>query len=137
MRHLVRHIIRFADIDAAGICFFPRIYEHLHDAFEDFFDTGAGVPYAKVIAEERIGFPVVKIDTEFTAPMRHGDCVDVEISVAAIGTKSFTCRYRLLRGKELCVTAHVKTAVIDLSQMRSVALPAHHRKFLSAYLDEA
>ena len=27
--------VRFGDVDAAGIAYFPRIHEYLHDAFEE------------------------------------------------------------------------------------------------------
>ena len=136
MRHLVRQTIRFSDADPAGIAFYPRIFDHLHEAFEDFFDCCAGTPYAKILGEHRIGFPTVNVSAEFLKPLRHGDVIDVELTVTKIGQTSFTCRYRVMRDHEICATATLTTAVVSLDGMNPVPVPDRFRKFLKEHLDE-
>jgi YbgC/YbaW family acyl-CoA thioester hydrolase len=136
MRHLVRQIIRFADADPAGIAFYPRLFDHLHEAFEDFFDCCAGRPYAQIIAQERLGFPTAHVTAEFLKPLRHGEVIDVELTVANIGQTSFTCHYRILRDKEVCATAKLVTTVVSLDELRPLPVPDRFRKFLTEYLED-
>jgi len=133
MRHLVRQTIRFSDADPAGIAFYPRIFDHLHEAFEDFFDNCSGTTYAKVLGEERIGFPAVHATAEFLKPLRHGDVIDVEITVVELGQTSFRCRYRVLRDREICATASCTTAVVHLDGLKPVNIPERFRKFLEEH----
>lgn len=137
MRHLVRQTIRFADVDPAGIVFYPRFYEHFHAAFEDFFDVAAGVPYAQLIAKERLGFPAVHVVSDFKIPLRHGDVIDIEITVSHLGHSSFTCAYRVLRGLEVCASAAITTAAVALDTMTAIPIPDRYRAFLTAFLAPA
>ncbi len=135
MRHLVRQTIRFSDADPAGIAFYPRIFDHLHEAFEDFFDCCAGMPYAKILAEHRMGFPTVHVTAEFLKPLHHGETVDVELAVTNLGQTSFACHYRVLRDREVCATATLTTAVVSLDGMKPLPIPDNFRKFLKEYLE--
>ena len=137
MRHLVRQTIRFSDADPAGIAFYPRIFGHLHEAFEDFFDCCAGMPYAKILSEHRLGFPTVNVIAEFSKPLQHGDTIDVEVAVATLGQTSFACRYRVLRDREVCATATITTAVVNLDGLKPIPIPDNLRAFLKGYLEEA
>ncbi len=135
MRHLVRQTIRFSDADPAGIAFYPRIFDHLHEAFEDFFDTSAGIPYAKILGEHRMGFPTVHVTAEFLKPLLHGETVDVELRVTSLGQTSFTCHYRILRDREVCATATLTTAVVSLDGLNTLPIPDNLREFLTKYLE--
>jgi 4-hydroxybenzoyl-CoA thioesterase len=135
MRHLVRQTIRFSDADPAGIAFYPRIFDHLHEAFEDFFDCCAGMPYAKILSGQRIGFPTVHVTAEFLKPLHHGETVDVELAVANLGQTSFSCHYRVLRDREVCATATLTTAVVSLDGMKPLPVPENFRKFLKEYIE--
>jgi 4-hydroxybenzoyl-CoA thioesterase len=135
MRHLVRQTIRFSDADPAGIAFYPRIFDHLHEAFEDFFDCCAGMPYAKILSQHRMGFPTVHVTAEFLKPLVHGETIDVELKVTNLGQTSFTCHYRVLRNSEVCATATLTTAVVSLDGMKTLPIPENFRKFLKEYLE--
>ncbi|HEY7698614.1 MAG TPA: acyl-CoA thioesterase, partial [Vicinamibacteria bacterium] len=59
--------IRFDDVDGAGIVYYPQFFHLCHAAFEDFFDTAAPVSYPALVKDRRLGFPTVKIESEFKA----------------------------------------------------------------------
>jgi 4-hydroxybenzoyl-CoA thioesterase len=136
MHHLVRQTIRFSDADPAGIAFYPRIFSHLHEAFEDFFDCCAGMSYAKILGEHRLGFPAVHVTAEFQKPLLHGDVIDVEVAVSTLGQTSFACHYRILRDRDVCATATITTAVVSIDGMKAIPIPDNLRAFLKGYLEE-
>ena len=37
-------LVRFGDLDAAGIAYYPNLVNFLHEAFEDFFVGHVGKP---------------------------------------------------------------------------------------------
>jgi 4-hydroxybenzoyl-CoA thioesterase len=130
MKHIVQQTVRFGDVDGAGIVYYPRFFNYFHVAFEDFFNRNAGVPYDQILAKERVGFPTVHVETDFGIPLRHGDAIDVEMTVSKIGKSSFTSTYRVLRAGKLCARAEITTATVDLDQMQAIPIPDKYRAAL-------
>src|SRR5262245_54637192 len=97
-----RHKVRFADIDRAGIVYYPRFFDYWHRALEDFFTDEVKLPYHRLIDERRVGFPIVHVESDFRTPLQHGDVVTVRMSLVRLGGRSITLRYRSFRpGGEL------------------------------------
>lgn len=116
--------VRFGDVDHAGIVFYPKFFMYFHEAFERFFDD-AHLYYYKLIGERHVGFPTVHIDTDYKAPLKYGDSLDVEVSVPKIGRRSATFRYvgyRHRDGKHAC-TAEITCACVDMRTFQSMDLP--------------
>jgi 4-hydroxybenzoyl-CoA thioesterase len=134
MKHMVRMVVQFGEVDAAGIVYYPNFFDYYHRAFESFFGSCAGVPYDRILREERVGFPAVHIECDFKQPLRHGDVFDIEMDIQRIGDSSFTSGYRVRRAQELCATASIVTAVVNLDTMKSMPLPAKYRAALEQYL---
>lgn len=126
--------VRFEEVDAAGIVFFGRFMEYCHEAMERFFDGVEG-GYVALITKRRIGFPAVHIDATWKAPLRYGDAMRIEVTVAKVGTTSSTFRYRFLRardGVECAIVEHV-TVCSKLDTMEKIALPDDCRALLDAH----
>ncbi len=136
MAYCVQVPVRFGDIDQAGIVYYPRFFHLFHIAFEDFFREQAGVPYDQVLGKLRIGFPTVHIDADFTSPLKYGDRVDIELSVVRIGKRSVTCQYRAFRSAngELCATAQITTATVNMDDFKPTALTENLRAAFSRHL---
>jgi len=126
--------VRFADIDHAGIVYYPRFFHYFHVAFEELWRQRIGpAAYSKIIDEDRVGFPAVKAECEFKAPLRFGDTADIEVTVPRLGTRSITFRYRIFRSgapRELCAEGQVVTAVVDLAKFVAVPIPAQVSEML-------
>ncbi len=120
-----REPVRFQEIDAAGILYYPRFFDLFHRVFEDFFGPETGTPYHLFIGERRIGWPAVKVESAFHAPLRFGDEARIELSFPQLGRSSVQCRYRALRSSDgqLCAEATLTVVTTDLAAMRSLALP--------------
>jgi 4-hydroxybenzoyl-CoA thioesterase len=125
--------VRFEEVDAAGIAFFPRFAAWGHEAMEAFFDQVAG-GYVDLIMRRRIGFPAVKLEAEFLAPVRYGDVVVIETSVSHLGNRSATFTYRMRCGERRVATLHHTVVISDLVAMRSTDMPADVRAALEAHV---
>ena len=66
------HPVRFADVDAAGIVYYPRLLDYCHLTFEDFFEGAGERSYSSWIREARIGFPTVHLEVDFRRPVEYG-----------------------------------------------------------------
>jgi len=120
--------IAFADVDHAGIVYYPRYFHFFHQAFEALWRERRGPrAYAELIAERRLGFPAVRATCEFRSPLRFGDIADVELRVTRLGRTSLTFGYRVLRTGDgepvLAAEGEVVCAVVDLGRFVAVPLP--------------
>jgi 4-hydroxybenzoyl-CoA thioesterase len=120
--------VRFADVDHAGIVYYPRFFHFFHVAFEELWRARIGPKaYSDIIDNQRIGFPAVRAECDFKAPLKFGDTAEIEVSIPRLGAKSITFRYRIFRSgdRALCAEGQVITAVVDLAKFVAVAVPEH------------
>ncbi len=116
--------VRFGDVDKAGIAYYPNVLSWCHVAFEEFFEHVVGTPYPRLIGARKLGFPTVKLETEFERPFEYGMAVRVEVRVARIGNTSVTWDYRFFAptGERLAHSVNV-TACVDMDSFRPVVVP--------------
>ncbi len=129
--------VRFADVDHAGIVYYPRFFHYFHVAFEELWRARIGPQaYSDIIDRDRIGFPAVHAECDFKAPLKFGDTAEIEITIPRLGAKSITFRYRIFRtavapsARVLCAEGQVVCAVVDLARFVSVAIPEHVQDML-------
>src|SRR5262245_11741570 len=89
--------VRFGDIDHAGIAYYPNLYHYFHIAFEEFFEEYLGALYPKVLDDEKLGFPTVRVETDFLQPIRYGDTLDITITVPRLGRSSAELLFTAVR----------------------------------------
>ena len=77
--------VRFGEVDRAQVLYYPRFFHLFHQTFEEWFGGALGVPYPEVVDNENLGFPTVKVETEFLKPLRYGDRVRIVLELVAIG----------------------------------------------------
>jgi 4-hydroxybenzoyl-CoA thioesterase len=122
--------VRYADVDHAGIVYYTRFFHFFHVAFEELWRARVGPrAYSELIDRDRIGFPAVRAECSFAAPLRFGDTAEIEVTVARLGGKSITFRYRIYRAAEaarprtLSAEGNVICAVVDLARFVAIAVP--------------
>jgi YbgC/YbaW family acyl-CoA thioester hydrolase len=128
----IRLAVRFGDCDPAGIVYYPVFFHYFHVALEEFFAARCGIAYHKLMSDERLGFPTVKTEAEFFAPLRYGDEFAVSVAVSQTGRSSATFVYSLTRGGELCARSRNVHVCTNLDTMRAVPLPEKYRAALAA-----
>ncbi|MDQ1560305.1 MAG: 4-hydroxybenzoyl-CoA thioesterase [Pyrinomonadaceae bacterium] len=126
--------VRFGDTDPAGLVYYPNIFHYFHIGLEEFFGARCGISYRQLMADERIGFPTVKVETEFFVPLVYGDEVDVEIYVSRTGNSSATFEYALRRASDatLCARSTQVHVAMNLDTRRPVAIPEKYRLAFAA-----
>ena len=128
--------VRFGDVDHAGIVFYPKFFIYFHEAFERFFDDGH-VAYERLIGARRIGFPTVHIETDFKAPLKYGDSLDIELSVSKVGGKSAVFQYVGYRHRDgkLAVTALITCACVDMDKFEALTIPDDLRALFARFAE--
>ena len=131
---------RFGDIDDAGIAYYPKLLHYFHCAFEDWWSDGLRRPYPSVLHEDKLGFPAVKLEAEFFAPVVYGDEPIVHLGIVRIGTSSVEFAFWMTRegeDKPLC-RARVTTAAVDMDTMKKREVSAEWRaKFAPFEISES
>jgi 4-hydroxybenzoyl-CoA thioesterase len=127
--------VRFEEVDAAGIVFFPRILAYCHDTVAELFASLVG-GYSALIMERRLGLPIVHVDVDFTAPLRFGDTAKIDLRLARIGHSSATFEMNLARARDSVAVARVRLICVctDLSTLLSTEWPSDVRQILLAHL---
>lgn len=119
--------VRFGHVDPAGIVYFPRVHDYLHEVFEDLWYHHVGAKYHELLMERRIGFPAVHSEVHFHSPLRFGDRPEVSVTCFRLGRSSIGLHYEFRVGERLCVDARVTAVCIDLRTMESIPLDEEFR----------
>jgi acyl-CoA thioesterase FadM len=70
--------VRFQDVDAAGIIFYPRLLEYFHDAYLEFL-SHVGQPLHASLGHSSWLSPVRHAEADFLRPLRFGERIEVGI----------------------------------------------------------
>ena len=128
-------VVRFADVDAAGIVYYPRLLDYCHLAFEDFFEHAGDRPYSYWIQDERLGFPTVHLDVDFLRPVEYGCPLTVTARVERIGTRSVTFRFEGVLGDGgVAFRAEVTKVCVGMDTGRSQEIPPELRDLFATHL---
>ena len=126
--------VRFADVDRAGILYYPRFLNYFHIAFEEFFGARLGILYADLIQRERVGFPMRKLDVDFRAPLSYGDVAQITVKPTRVGNTSVDWVYHV-RSKnrgEMTTEAMATTVAVNLDTLKAIPVPEPFRGRLEA-----
>ncbi len=123
-----RSQVRFGDVDPAGIVFYPRFFEMLNAAVEDWFADFIGVDFATLHLERRVGVPTVRVESDFLAPCRLGEQIDIDLEVEELGRTSAKLRYSFLVGDEVRVKGRSVLVCMSLESYRPISWPADLRR---------
>jgi 4-hydroxybenzoyl-CoA thioesterase len=125
-----RITVRFGDCDPAGLVYYPVIFHYFHVAMEEFFAARCGTTYARLMREQRIGFPTVNVRAEFLVPIVYGDEIEVEVKVTRVGDSSATFEYAARRVSDatLCARSEQVHVAMNLDARRPVSIPADLRR---------
>ncbi|MDH3215623.1 MAG: acyl-CoA thioesterase [Candidatus Krumholzibacteria bacterium] len=130
MKYATEFAVRFGDIDQAGVVYYPRFFHYFHQAFESWFEDALGVSYSELVVAQDLGFPTVRLETEFKAPLRYGDRIRIELELVDIGKKSLTVRYTAIRLSDGVISARadIKTVAVRNDGFTSVTIPEQWRQ---------
>ncbi|WP_417613261.1 acyl-CoA thioesterase [Parasphingorhabdus sp.] len=115
--------VRFAHVDAAGIVFYPRYFEMLNGAVEDWFALALGSDFRTMHLERGIGVPSVQVEAEFMAPSMLGDVLTIHITPTRVGRSS--CSYEALFSADGTdrMKANATLVCMDMASQKSTPWP--------------
>jgi 4-hydroxybenzoyl-CoA thioesterase len=130
-----RYRYRFGDIDHAGIAYYPKLLHYFHCCFEDWWGDALGRPYARLMSEDKLGLPAVRLEVDFMAPVRYGDEPVVHLGVLRIGTSSVEFGFWMTRDADppLC-RARITTVAVHMDTMQKRPLPDEWRRRFADWL---
>lgn len=122
--------VRFGDIDHAGVAYYPNLYHYLHIAFEEFFERCAGKDYSRVLEEDGLGFPTVRVETDFRKPVRYGDTLGISLTVERVGGSSVEILFTVARlgDAEPCMVSRQTVVAVDMGTFSPIQLPEAYRQ---------
>ncbi len=118
-------IVRFGDVDSAGIVYYPRYPHYLHVGMERFFDEVVGIDYAELTVGRQFGLPTVRLEMDYLAPFRYGDRIEMEIEIGKVGGSSVEWLYTLRAEGDETVRTRARTVTVasDLGRLEKVPVP--------------
>lgn len=119
--------VLFKHCDPAGIVFFPRYFEMINDCVEHFFDESLDWPFENLLQTN--GVPTAEISTRFVAPSRHGDRLNLTLTITHVGRSSLSYRMDATCGAEKRFEAKATLVQVDRNG-KAVAWPDHIRRKL-------
>ncbi len=123
-----QHKIKLHETDAAGLLFFSRQFEIVHDAYESLLEK-VGFGFADLIRKKSYFLPIVHAEADYKLPLFVGDVITIEVVVSEVGHSSFAFSYKLINSKkQLIGTAKTIHVTIDKKKRRAIPLPADFKK---------
>jgi 4-hydroxybenzoyl-CoA thioesterase len=125
-------IVRFAQVDAAGIVFYPRYFEMLNAAVEDWF-AAMGLDFATMHGTRNMGVPTVRLDATFVSPSELGDRLTISIVPKEIGRSSCALLAIFTGDGRERLRVDAVLVCMDLGERRSMAWPDELRAKMESY----
>lgn len=117
-----RRPVRFQDVDAAGIVFYPRVLEYFSDAYMTALkERRVDVP--DMLARGDVKLPLVHAEADYLAPLRFGDTIEVEVLAPKLGETSFTVGYRVTAAGRVAAVGQTVHVCIDGASFKPRPLP--------------
>jgi len=121
--------VRFADVDAAGILFYPRYFELMNDVVEDWF-AHLGFGFDQMILEKGLALPTRKVEADYLRPSRLGDRLTAEVAVKSVGRTSLQVQISYRAGEELRWRCQAVLVLAETATGRPVPWPDELRRKL-------
>jgi 4-hydroxybenzoyl-CoA thioesterase len=127
------YLIRFSHCDPGGIVHFPRFFDMINAAVEDWFALALGLPFDTMHMARRYGFPIVHTQCEFLKPCRIGERLVLDLTVARIGRASLDLLLCGRIGGEERIRARNVRAMMSLETYRALPIPEDLRAGMAPF----
>ncbi len=130
----VEYPILFSHCDPAGIVYFPRLFDLLHRAMEDWFTFGLEERFADFIMQKGLGIPTVATKVDFVGPARFGDLLRIELRVLKLGRSSAELGIDAFVAEQPCFKARHTVCCFSHRTLKAVPIPEELRDRMEAYV---
>lgn len=123
MSFVSRQTVRFCHVDQASTVFYPRYFEMLNAAMEDYFSQVVSAGFGEMHQQRGLGVPTVSLESELLAPSRLHDALDFHFDVEAVGASSVRLAIAVRCGDELRLRVRVVLVCMDLATRKATPWP--------------
>lgn len=134
-----RRVVRFQEVDAAGLAFYARVFDYFHDAYVGFLRS-RGTPLEAALRDRSWVAPLRSAEAEYLRPLRFGDPIAVSLVELRLEETEYTIGFRIeiaseAGGKpagELACVGRTRHVTVDPATFRRCRVPDVLRRALSA-----
>ncbi len=125
-----KRIVRFGDIDSAGVIHFHNLFRWCHEAWEEsmgYYGVKALDIFPSAAQEESnvsIALPIVHCEADFYAPIYIDDELSILLFPTHLNEGSFQVKYKFQRGTQKVSDALLKHRSINSINRTPCNLPA-------------
>jgi YbgC/YbaW family acyl-CoA thioester hydrolase len=114
----------WADVDPAGIVYFPHFFRFVEQAEEELF-RASGKERKPLIEEHHIWMPRVEAFSKFSKPIRHGAAIRVRLNPQIQGEKTIRYDFEILEdtSNESLATGYITVVCVDATRFKSTPIP--------------
>ena len=122
-------VVRLSHTDAAGVIFYPKIFEMEQELFERWLELG-GFRVRDMLSGQLAPTPIVHCEADYRLPVRVGDKLTAQLAGVDVGRSGYTLQWSFARETEPAMSVRVKRVAIDPRAGESIDLPEAFRKWL-------
>src|SRR6476646_7571642 len=121
----------WADVDAAGIVYFPHFFRFVEQAEEELF-RAAGKEMVRLIEANQVWLPRVEAFSKYSKPIKRGDAIRVRITPQIKGEKTIRYDFEVVDDKaaEKLAEGYITVVCVDAKTFKSVRIPDAIRNIL-------
>jgi YbgC/YbaW family acyl-CoA thioester hydrolase len=114
----------WADVDAAGIVYFPHFFRFVEHAEEELFRS-AGEALQVLVRANKVWLPRVEAFSKFSRPIREGSAIRVRLRPEIKGEKTIRYNYEIVddESSELLAEGYITVVCVDATSFKSKPLP--------------
>jgi len=133
MKFKAKNKVRMHDTDMAGILYFPRQFRFIHDAWEDLMEH-EGLSFETLFTDNDFVFVVAHVESDYLAPLKVNDKLEVHVKCSRIGNTSFQMAYEIFK-EDGTLAGTGKTVHVCLKRVERTKIPVPDvlREMLSKY----
>jgi YbgC/YbaW family acyl-CoA thioester hydrolase len=115
-------VVRFDEIDRAGIVYFADVQKYCHVVYEALMTEVVGDLEA-FFAGSGWGMPLVHAEADYARPNRLGETLSVALEVERLGAKSITFAYTVRCQGEDRAKVKLVHAFVDMERFAPISAP--------------
>jgi acyl-CoA thioester hydrolase len=122
--------VRYGECDAQKVVFNSRYGDYVDLAVVEFLRA---LGYEKELQTAELDYQLVKQTTEWRAPARFDQVLEISVGTKHLGTTSFTLQidFRVAGSDAIIVTAETVYVHVDTHTLTKAPLPSHLRESLT------
>lgn len=124
--------VYFFDADPAGIIFYASLFKFAHSAYEEFLKSLK--TDSNYFFDENYVLPIIHAEGDYKKPIKVGDELTINVSVAQVRDSSFELNYNFIIDDQIMATAKTVHISVNKKTFAKTSLPDELREKLKANL---